>query len=61
MVLLGRPKGKRSFGRPRHRREENIKAYLKETGWNDVDSIELAQDTDKWRAAVNAVMKLRVP
>jgi hypothetical protein len=59
-VLLGRPEGKRPLGRPRHRLEDNMKVYLKETGWNDVDSIELAQDTDKWRAVVNTVMKFKL-
>jgi hypothetical protein len=58
-VLVGRPEGNRPIGRPRHRRENNIKMYLKETGWNDVYSIGLAQDTDKWRDVVNAVTNLR--
>jgi hypothetical protein len=63
-VLVGRPESKRPLRRPRHRREYNIKMYLKEIGWNDVDSIELAKDRDNGRgggAGVNAVMKLRVP
>ena len=60
-VLLERSEGKRPVGRPRLRPEDNIKVYLKETGWNDVNSIELVQDTDKWRAVVNVVMNLRVP
>jgi hypothetical protein len=34
-VLMGRPERKRPLGRPRHRREDNIKMYLKEAVWND--------------------------
>jgi hypothetical protein len=40
---------------------DNIKIYLREVGWDDMDWIDLAQDRDKWRAFVNTVMKLRVP
>jgi hypothetical protein len=40
---------------------DNIKMDLLEIGWGDVDWIGLAQDRDKWRALVNAVMNLRVP
>jgi hypothetical protein len=38
-----------------------IKMDLGEIGWGDVDWIGLAQDRDKWRAFVNAVMNLRFP
>ena len=31
-VLLGKPEGKRPFGRPRRRWEDNIKMELKEVG-----------------------------
>jgi hypothetical protein len=40
---------------------DNIKMDLRETGWDGVDWIELAQDRDQWRALVNMVMKFRVP
>jgi hypothetical protein len=40
---------------------DNIKMYLLEIGWGGVDWIGLAQDRDKWRALVNAVINLRVP
>jgi len=59
-VLLGKPEGKRPLGRPRHRWEDNIKLDLQEVGCEVVDWIELAQDRDRWRALVNAVMNLRV-
>jgi len=49
------------FGRPRCRWVDNIKMDLQELGWGDTDWIELAQDRDRWRALVNAVMKLQVP
>ena len=60
-VLVGKPEGKRPLGRPRHRWEDNIKMDLQEVGCGGMDWIELAQVRDKWRALVNAVMKLRVP
>jgi hypothetical protein len=58
---VGKPKGKRPRGRPRHRLEDNIKMDLREIGWGGMDWIDLAQDRDQWRALVNTVMNLRVP
>ena len=58
---MGKPEGKRPLGRPRRTWEDNIKMDLEEVGCGDMDWIELAQDRDKWRALVNAVMNLRVP
>jgi len=60
-VLVGKPRGKRPLGRNRLRWEDNIKRDLEEGGCGGVDRIELAQDRDRWRALVNAVMNLRVP
>jgi hypothetical protein len=60
-LLVGKPDGKRPLGRPRRRWVENIKMDLLEIGWGGVDWIGLAQDRDKWRPLVNAVMNLRVP
>jgi len=60
-VLVGKPKGKRPLGRPRSRWEDNIKMDLQEMECGGMDWIELAQDRDRWRALVNAVMNLRVP
>jgi hypothetical protein len=60
-VLVGKPQGKRPLWRPRRRWEDNIKMDLQVVGFEGVDWIELAQDRDKWRALVNAVMNRRVP
>ena len=58
---MGKPEGKRLLWRPRLRWEDNIKMDLQEIGCGGMDWIELAQDRDRWRALVNAVMNLRVP
>jgi hypothetical protein len=60
-VLVGRPEGKRPWGRPRRRWEDNIKMDLREIGINRENWIQLAQDRVQWRACVNTVMNLRVP
>ena len=60
-VLVGKPVEKRPLGRPRHRWEDNIKMDFQEVGCGGMDSIDLAQDRDVWRALVNAIMNLRVP
>ena len=53
--------GKRPLGRTRHSWEDNIKIYLQEVGCGGMDWIELAQDRDRWRVLVYAIMNLRVP
>jgi hypothetical protein len=59
--ILGKPEGKRPLGRARRRWVDNIKMDLRETGWDGIDWIVLAQDRDQCRALVNTVMNLRVP
>jgi hypothetical protein len=58
-IFVGKPEGKRSLGRPIHRRMENIKMNLREIGWDGVDWIDMAQDMNQWRALVYAVFKFR--
>jgi hypothetical protein len=60
-ILVGMPERKRPLGRTRRKWVDNIKMDLRETGWDGMDWIDLAQNMDQWRALVNAVMNLRVP
>jgi len=60
-VSVGKPKAKRPLGRPRFRWKDNIKMDLQVMGCEGMDWIDVAQDMDRWRALVNAVMNLRVP
>jgi hypothetical protein len=60
-ILVGRSEGKRPLGRPMLRWEDNIQMDLQEVGWGGMDWIDMAQDRDRWRALVSAVMNLRVP
>ena len=52
--------GKRSLGRPRRRWEDNIRMDLEEIGINAGNCADSAQDSDYWRALVNASLNLRV-
>jgi len=58
---VGKPEGKRLLRRPKHRWEDNIKMDLPELGGGCGDWMELAQDSDRWRALVGTVRNLRVP
>ena len=60
-VLVGKPEGRIPLGRPRRRWLDNIRMDLQEVGCGYMDWIGLAQDTDRWRTLVSAVMNLRVP
>ena len=61
MVLLGKPKGRRSLARPRRRGVDNIRMDLQEVGCVYMDWIGLAQVRNRWRTLVSAIMNLRVP
>jgi hypothetical protein len=60
-VLVGKNEVKRPLRRPRHKWEDNVKMDLQEVGCGGMDWINLAQDRDRWRAIVNAVMDFRIP
>jgi hypothetical protein len=60
-VLVGKPEGKRPLGRPRRRWVDNLKVDLQEVGCGYMDWIGLAQDRDRWRTIVSAVINLGVP
>ena len=60
-VLVGKPEGSIPLGRPRRRWVDNIRMDLQEVGCGCMDWIGLAQDRDRWRTVVSAVMNLRVP
>jgi hypothetical protein len=52
--------GKRPLGRPRHRWEDCIKINLKETGWEGMGCIYMAQYWDMWQAVMDTIMDLWV-
>ena len=60
-TLTGKPTGKRSFGRPRLRWEDNIRKDFEEIGINAGNWVISAQDRNYWRGLVNAALNLRVP
>jgi hypothetical protein len=60
-VLAGKSEGKRPLGRPRRRWVDNIRMDLQELGCGYVDWIGLAQNRDRWRTLMGAVMNLGVP
>jgi len=60
-ALVRKPEGRRPLGRPRHRWVDIIRMDLQEVECGYMDWIGLAQDRDRWRTLVSAVMNLRVP
>jgi len=60
-VLVGKPDGRKPLGRYRRGWKDNVKMDLREVKYGGTDWIDLAQDTERWRALENAVMNLLVP
>jgi hypothetical protein len=60
-ILVGKPEGKKSLGRPKRSWVNNIRMDLREIRWGGMHWIHLAQDRNQWRALVNLVMNLRFP
>ena len=60
-ILTGKPTGKRPFGRPRRRWEDNIRMGLEEKSINAGNWVDSVQDRNYWRALVNATLNLLVP
>jgi len=59
-ILVGKPEGKRPFGRPRCRWEDNVRMDIRKTGSEVMDWIHLTQDMNQWQALMKTVMNLRV-
>jgi hypothetical protein len=59
-TLVGKREFKRKLGRPRRRWKDTVRIDLRETGWEVVVWIHLAQDRDQWRTIVNTVINFRV-
>ena len=60
-VLVGKPEGRRPLGGSRRRWVDNIRMDIQDVGCGYMDWIGLAQDRERWRTLVSAVMNLRVP
>jgi hypothetical protein len=60
-IFAGNPEGKRPLGKARSSWENNIRIDLQIVGYGFMGWIELAQDRDRWRTLVTAVMNSRVP
>ena len=60
-IFVGKPEGRRPLGRPRRRWVDNIRMDFQEVECWYMDWIGLAQDRDRWRTLVSAVMNLWVP
>jgi hypothetical protein len=59
-ILMGKPKGRRPLGRPRHRWIDNIKMDLGEIGWGGMGWVDLARDRDQSKDLFNAATNVWV-
>jgi hypothetical protein len=60
-IVTGKPTGKRPLGRPMRKREDNIRTYLENIGFNAGNWVDSVLDSDYWRALVNAALNIRFP
>jgi hypothetical protein len=60
-MLVGKPEGRRSLGRPRRKCVDNIKMDLREIAWGGMEWFDLAQERDQWRALAKMIMNLWIP
>jgi hypothetical protein len=49
MISVGKPERKKPHGRPGCKWKDDIRMSLRETGWESVDQIHLAQDREHGR------------
>jgi hypothetical protein len=56
-IVIGKPIGKGSLGRPRRRWEDNIRMYLKEIGVNVRNWVDSVKDRDYRRSLVNVYIE----
>jgi len=60
-VLVEKPEGKRTLGKPRCRWKDSIKTDIQEVELGGMDWVALAQDRDSWWSFVNAALNFWVP
>jgi hypothetical protein len=60
-ILVGKPVGKIPVEKPSCRWDDSIRIDLREIGWEGLDWMHPARDTDQCRALVNTVMNILVP
>jgi hypothetical protein len=60
-VLVRKPNGKKPLGRPRRGWQDDYWMNIQDVEFEDMDIIQLAQDSDRLRALVNEVMNIMVP